>query len=271
VDAGCVSNDVCTTSPPTNTYKCHPRNYLDIAYGVANSGFIDNTTTDGFIAGKIFDGNGNVIVNDQLAIITYDDIMPLLEKRVAGEVSNCLRAYATDPVSGIGRYPWAAKLDVTGPEYGDDSNERFGRVPDTPFMNTQLSSIDPVTGSPTMGDTWTSACQINPTSGWWLNWKEHVFYALADAYKPGLATPPPACGSCLIVNPPNPGADKQAAVFVAGRQLAVSGGQPRASNSEKGNVSNYLEDENITTPPANEAFESRPIIQTFNDQVRVVP
>jgi len=59
--------------------------------------------------------------------ITYQDMMPLLERRVSREVLNCLTSYAS---ANNGRYPWAAPVtDVTTP-YSDVINTRFGRLPD---------------------------------------------------------------------------------------------------------------------------------------------
>ena len=57
----------------------------------------------------IRDAANNVIVNDRLLVITYQDLMPLLERRVAKEALNCLNLYAADPLNK-GRYPWASSM-----------------------------------------------------------------------------------------------------------------------------------------------------------------
>ncbi|WP_435628429.1 hypothetical protein [Candidatus Ferrigenium straubiae] len=231
------------------------RNYLDIANGIDNASFTDNTT-NGFIQGRIRDGNDNLIVNDQLLVITQDNIMQAAQKRVAAEVRQCLNEYASNSQNN-GRYPWAARLDSTNPvSYNDRSNRMFGRIPDTPFDSTKYDS------NYHMDDSWTGNCNINSNSGWWLNWKEMVFYGLADAYKPEWYWWwNPACPTCLSVNPPSATADKKFVVIVAGKKLS---GQSRSTNWDKGISSNYLEGRNANgaTP-----FEQSPVSATFNDTV----
>lgn len=234
-------------------------NYLDIGHGEDNAAFVDSTT-DGFISGIVLDASNNILVNDRVLAITANNLMPVLEQRVAGEVLICLTEYAAKP-QNQGRYPWAAPLNSGAPpSYSDTSGKRFGRVPDTPFDATRSDSGN------TMDDSWT-ACNINSISGWWPNWKEQVFYAVADAYKPDAS--PPSCGgteTCLVVTPPSAMANKQVAIVVAGRRLSgVAGGQPRLSDTEKGTITNYLEGENDTT--ADDIFTKLPSSTIFNDHV----
>lgn len=231
-----------------------PENYLDIALGEDNANFAD-ATTNGFIQGRIKDGNGNVILNDQLLIISQDNVMQAVQKRVAAEVRQCLNEYALPANGGVGRYPWAAKLDpAQPPNYGDTSGRRFGRVPDTPFNNTESDGAG-------MNDTWAGNCNINSGSGWWLNWKEMVFYGLADAYKPVSPISAPSCGTCLTVNPPSAAADKRFVVIVAGKTLAA---QSRSSVADKANPANYLEGAN--SAGASPFAQGAPSA-TFNDTV----
>lgn len=237
----------------------NPVNYLDIGYGEDNAAFMNNST-DGFINGIVRDAANNIIVNDQVLVITAGNLMPILEQRVAGEVLTCLTEYAAKP-QNQGHYPWAAPLNpLVVPSYTDTSGSRFGRIPDTPFAATKSDSGN------IMDDSWT-ACNINSSTGWWLNWKEHVFYAIADAYKPAATLP--SCGgteTCLVVNPPSTTANKRTAVFVAGRRLTgVAGGQPRMSNSDKGTIANYLEGENTTT--SDNIFSKTTTSAIFNDHV----
>ena len=259
---GCDANDVCTSSPPTNTRKCDPIEYLDIA-GEQNDFFDEEPVanrTDGFIQGEVRDASG-VIVNDRLLTITYQDLVPLLEKRVVGEVLACLKSYASLPANS-GRYPWAAQLGGPAPSYLGVADIRFGRVPDPPL-----------TVAPGMDPNWPSGCNINAGINWWLNWKELIFYGVADAYKPTSSTPPScASSSCLTVDPPSPFADRQVAVIAAGKRLAgIPGGQPRSSGTDKGIVSNYLEDNNATQPSippyTDDSFAATPTTATFNDVV----
>jgi len=240
--------------------ESNPENYLDIGNGEDNAAFTDSSSTDGFINGPILDAEGNAIVNDRLITITYQDLMPKLEKRVAGEVLKCLVDYAS---ANRGRYPWAADIGNSGNgDYVDISGHFFGRIPDTPFVPTSSDS------GGGMSSLWSTSCNIFSTSGWWLNWKEQVFYGLANAYKP---TNPPlspatnACdtsGACLVVNPPSATANKQVVVIVAGKRLSgVASGQPRASAGDKGNVTNYLESPN----QGGAAFSQGSPTSIFND------
>jgi hypothetical protein len=120
-----------------------------------------------------------------------------------------------------------------------------------------------------MKNGWTSPCNLN-FGTWWNNWRESVFYAVADAYKPQPIPPLPSCGPCLVVNLPSPAANKQAAVFVAGRRLpGVAGGQPRTSAANKGSIANYLENQNAT--PLDDVFERSKTTSTFNDTTSFTP
>jgi hypothetical protein len=257
--------DKTTPQDRSNAGINNPQNYLDTALGKDNANFTDGSSTNGFIQGRIKDNNGNTIVNDQLLVISQDNIMQAIQKRVAGEVKQCLNEYA---LQNHGRYPWAARVSTFSLSYSDTSNRLFGRVPDTPFDNTKIDSNN------YMGDQWGANCNINSSSGWWLNWKEMVFYGLADAYKPAssgwywngwfwiwTSPSPPSCPTCIAVNPPSATPDKQFVVLVAGKMLS---GQSRSSSYDKGTLSNYLE-----VPNANGAspFAQDLSSTTFNDTV----
>lgn len=290
----CTAQGICNV-PVTNAPKCHPANYLDTSGTEDNADFVDGSGTNGFIHGLIRDGNGNTIVNDRLLVVTYQDVMPQLEKRVAAETLRCLNDYAA---ANNGRYPWAAPVaDITG-TFDDVTNTLFGRIADRPLSRTQLGTVDPTT--PTIGPAlqtacntpapsascmspyWQPPCQL-PTDGtapsWWNNWKLQVFYAVADAFKPmitftqptpGTALPtgiplPTGCPSCLTVNPPSAVADKRIVVIMSGRRMpTVAGGQPRASGANQQNIVNYLEGGNGVLPTFTQLDQG----PTFNDLLR---
>jgi hypothetical protein len=237
------------SAPGVNTAS----NYLETALGEDNSSFTDGGT-NGFIQGPVR-AAGDVILNDRLLAITRDEIMAAIGVRVAREVLICLTEYG---LANQERYPWAAPLNSAfAPSYADVANARFGRVPDTLFIQTPATSA-------AMSDHWNGACNIASTSGWWYdnNWKEMVFFAVADAYKPVLAPMPPAvCGTCLKVFPPQTVASVRVAVAVAGPPLP---GQLRATNADKGNIANYLETENAN---GDDIFSSLPRSSTMNDSV----
>lgn len=241
-------------------------NYLDIATlgGIAhdNQNFADASSLDGFIQGsiKIYDPASNsysLILNDQLLVVTQDNLMPSLQKRVAAEVKLCLTEYANN---NHGRYPWAVPLtDLT---YQDTSNQLFGRIPDS--LNNSYTDSGNI-----MNFQWEPNCNthnnITPST-WWKNWREMVFYGLADAYKPMAGAPAPAANACataaacLSINPPSANADKQFIVIVAGKMLGAQSTRP----ANKSTLSNYLE-----APNGNAAspFAQSAVSATFNDSV----
>lgn len=189
----------------------------------------------------------NSTFNDSVLGITADQVFPIVEKRIAKEASNCLQDYAS---ANSGRYPWASPLNST--TNSDVSNTLFGRLPGTPFTNTKTDSIS------TMSDQWPSiSASCTSLINWWVNWKELVFYSVANPYQPANTTALPTCTTCLTVNPPSAAADKKAVVIVAGKSLS---GQVRATNANKALVTNYLEGNNATG-----GFEQSPRSATFND------
>ncbi len=241
-------------------------NYLDIATVGAiahdNQNFTDASSLDGFIQGgiKIYDAASNsysLILNDRLLVITQDNLMLSIQKRVAAEVKLCLAEYANN---NHGRYPWAVPLaDLT---YQDTTNQLFGRIPDN--LNKSYSDSGNI-----MNFQWEPSCNthnnITPST-WWKNWREMLFYGLADAYKPiaGAATPAvnacAATSACLSVNPPSATADKQFVVIIAGKMLGTQTNRP----ANKSTLSNYLEAPNSNgTPP----FAQSAVSATFNDTV----
>ena len=281
--ANCQATQVCSS---TATALCNPVNYLDTvgppvltvagATGSTedNANFSDGSNANGFINGDIFDASGNLIVNDRILTITYADLMPLLEKRVAKESLNCLNAYASVPQNG-GRYPWAAPV-ANWPSFADQTGTQYGRLPDGPFNATLLglggsvtNLICSLTPALCMFNGWPASCTLTQGT-WWNNWKELVLYGVAVAYQPAdslLGVPPSGgCGNCLTVDPPSGAANKRVAVIVAGKRLAVvGGGQPRASAADKSNPSNYAEDENNNAPAPANIYEQHPATPTFND------
>ncbi len=249
-------------------------NYLDVGNGEDNAAFTDGTT-DGFINGPVYDASRNVIVNDRALAITYFDLMPILERRVAKEVFNCLTSYASDPQNN-GRYPWPADMSASASgDYTASFDTLAGRVPDS-FDYTLLGVGGPVfsflcTLTPLlcMRSEWPNSCTIKPPATWWFNWKELALYGLADAYKPQFLGAAPSCGSCLTVNTPSSvQINKQFVVMVAGKQLsAVAGGQPRASVANKSTPANYVEGENDWTTGLADTFSQQAATTTFNDHL----
>ena len=225
-------------SRPTPTLATPPviTQYLELSNNDGDNTFISNGPSNAF--------------NDRPLIMTHNDLFRVVEKRVAGEVKQCLNSFAADnlPINGIGLYPWATpETDLT---FTDTTGTLFGRIPDTPFTNSESDNG-------TLSNSWDAApaCTIISGSGWWLNWKEMVFYGLANAY-----APIPSLGN-LTVNPPSLIADKKFVVIVSGKMLP---GQIRTSPADKSTLNNYLEaPNNVGVSP----FAQNKTSATFNDTV----
>lgn len=243
------SAGVCTSVPATLTAKCNPLNYLDIALGEDNADFIDNNTTrtsngNGFIQGPIT-VTGTLAVNDRIIAVTQDQIMSAVQKRIATEALICLKQYASTltPLSNRGRYPWPAPVCRQASSidnWSDHNSVSFGRIPDTNFDTTDDNN---------MASTWGSG-ECNIGFSWWADWKMHVFYAVADAYKPaptGNGGPCTTSSDCLQIQDRGGNViatGKQVSVIVAGRPLnTTTPAQVRGGNND-GYASNYLESSN---------------------------
>jgi type II secretory pathway pseudopilin PulG len=255
----CEQSGVCTGP---SSARCQASNYLDIVGPTVlsirgardstedNADFSDSDRDNGLIAGPVRDSNGNAVVNDILLAITYQDLMPLLQQRIAGEALKCLHDYAN---TGTGRYPWAAPVNADFREaLSDLRGERWGRLPQVLAATKDTNTA--------MNATWPADCPISmdvSKKAWWADWKDQVFFAVAPDYGPDAAAP--ACsGGCLTVNPPSTTADKRVVVLVAGRAFAT---QARGVGAPS---SNYLEASNAS---GGTRFERGPATSTFNDVV----
>jgi hypothetical protein len=128
-----------------------------------------------------------------------------------------------------------------------------------------------------MTTSFPAACSFSQGS-WWNNWKDMVFYGVAQPYQPGdplgtvlFPTPispgGPCAGNCLTVDPPSATADKRVVVIVAGKRLAaVAGGQPRTSGANKSDATNYVEGQNDGGATQN-IYTRQTTSTTFNDYV----
>jgi hypothetical protein len=165
-----------------------------------------------FISGNVNDPalSGSVKVNDQVVFITIDEVMPLIEARVARDAKQCLESYAK---VNAGSYPWAAPSSDMG--YTSTVNTRFGRLPAGIF----------------------SAANCNVNQAWWSNWQNFTFYTFPVSYQPGGAANCVAAGDCLTVN----GAGQYSALVLMGRNAI--GAQNHAIPT---NPNNFLDSTNAT-------------------------
>ena len=117
-----------------------PRNYLDTFNGFDNSVFNNgesDSDDDGFILGPVYDTNvSDIVVNDQIIIITADEVIAMAEKRVLAEYRDRIDEYRQSlwALPADYRYPWLnaydniADLDI----YDAQPGWTTGRVP---FLN----------------------------------------------------------------------------------------------------------------------------------------
>nr|MBL8412102.1 type II secretion system protein [Dechloromonas sp.] len=247
----------------TGAGQNNPDSYLDKSATEDNADFVDGAA-NGFVSGIVRDAQGRIIVNDTILPITYQDLMPLLEKQVASTVMNCLTAYAAydDGVSNnLGRYPWPASMATSASgNYDDTPGVLFGRIPDQMCASggdgPSEIACSPIVGTnPLMLSSWGSLAACTLTDNWFRdNWREQVFYAIADAYKPGTGTP--TCGTCLTVGSTP---SISLAVFVARQTIALQ------NRTNKAIIANYLEGENAS--PNDGIHEASPTSISFNDLV----
>jgi len=116
----------------TDPQKIDPRNYLDTFDGFDNSVFTNgqsDTNDDGFIMGPVFDSAQSMnVVNDQLIIVTADEVIAMAEKAVLAAYRDAINNYIDN--IGVEAYPWLddyATVDLT--LFDGDVGTRIGRVP----------------------------------------------------------------------------------------------------------------------------------------------
>lgn len=230
-----------------------PSNYLDATATEDNADFIDYDAANGFANGIVRDAQGRVLVNDTMLVVTYSDLMPLLERKVAATALDCLNryaAYSDGTYNNLGRYPWPVDMvNSAADHYEDVANTLFGRIPSI-MTNSNASAAN-------MLPVWGAIPECSITDPWFRdNWREQVFYAIANAYKPGATLP--ACGACLTIGTK---ANARVAVIMARRALSAASLAQRST--AKSVIGNYLEDGNATAYDG--VFEDKIASATFND------
>jgi hypothetical protein len=200
----------------TTTEQTTASNYLDFAGPPTIPTLRNNATTNGpFILGPVVDATGSPLVNDRLLVISAHDLMAVVEKRVAKEISTLLTSYFV----ANGYYPYPANhndpscLDVGPLGYltscsGDPSACR-GRLP-----MDDLSSV--------------------PVWLFYNHWGQVIHYA-ASTNK--LASIPTGClPSATLTVDGNP---VSGLIFTPGTPL---GGIVRNAPGQSIQLSDYLED-----------------------------
>lgn len=187
----------CTTTGSTIAASLCATNYLEGSNANLSTPTTPNTNYQTAAASTTF--------NDQVIIITRDQLFPAVEMRIAREAKACLDNYAA---SSANKYPWAASVTDTT-SYTSTYNTYFGRLSTTP-SNAASGSTDS-----SMSTVWPSSCTLF-TSSYWTSWRNLVFYQVANGYQPGGST---SCTpNCITIN--NSGA-YLAATLVARRAIGT--------------------------------------------------
>ncbi|HSD60486.1 MAG TPA: hypothetical protein VLC55_06485 [Burkholderiales bacterium] len=236
-------------------------NYLDndTLHGI-NNGTISTAANAviRFVVGIVKDGSDNKLVNDRVIVITKDEIFDAIMRRadfknsatnplllMAKKTAECLANYGKRNSAGPGdkRIPWPADVSLadfgTDSSYDDRSDRLYGRAPYS--VGSSDSDSDNLISPPYYQLLNTGAnCPLVSWSTyypWWTNWKDHLFYVVASAYRPEAGTSQ-ACPTCIAVN----GSGQYAGVVIfAGKRLST---QSRNSPTEKQCFTNYLDSQN---------------------------
>lgn len=261
-----------------------PSNYLETAYNEDNASFIDNQV-DGFISGEI-KLNDRVIVNDLILPVTNVQMQTVMQKRVLGEVMQAiLFHYCNGQLSVHNRnctsngtyYPAPAAINDAsclsnanlsqGNCFADEA-QLIGRIPVT-MTDPNNAANDQLIWEQVNVNAILRGTQVH---NWFQQngWREHILYARAPACDVNNSN---CTGTSFLTlnNSLTPTANTQSnnkhvVLISAGSALA---NQSRTTNTNKGVLSNYLEDENAN--PLDTVFSRLPRDNTHNDIATSIP
>lgn len=261
-------------------------NYLETAAGVDNSTVSTSADAiDTFIAGAKSDS-----FNDQLVYITRAEIWSAIKKRtdfkdhlraLARRATECTKLYGAHNSPLYDKVlPWASNVSLStssiptyavNSEYDDKVNIMSGRLSYRVNTSQSASGNDLDTfDSNKYIFTNSSYCAYTPEQQvWYDNWKDHLFYAVANSFKP-TAWWGSSCGTCLTING---GGNYAAVVIFAGEKLSAPSPNPSQSRNSAYDRSleiNYLEDPNrasIAADTGSGNYKAAATDSTFNDIV----
>lgn len=188
-----------------------PRNYLDNTAAEDNTDFVSDTL-NGFVEGDVFDA-GQLIVNDQIITITYEEVMDRVHERVAREISALLVEYRNQ----CGVFPDAAIFDPTQPSFDSVGGVSAGSLPIDNALPFNWGDACPAMGG--VAPVWPAELAWIQNEGWHaMTWYEKCGAAGAN---------------CINVD----ATQASVVLMFAERELP---GQARAGNTST-NVADYFE------------------------------
>ncbi|MFW2405695.1 MAG: hypothetical protein ACN4GT_13070 [Gammaproteobacteria bacterium] len=257
-------------------------NYNVAAYLDADGGIDNATVTNSPDAIDQFINGAEPGANDRILTITRRELEDAYFARsdagpaliaMATAVAECIADYGRKNPAGVTdtRLPWPAPVNLTDYRVNAEYNDSpvgilSGRVPDT-VNDSNTHTNNPITNVLVNCDsaavpTWTAT-----TALLWSQWKDHLFYAVSDSFKPDAPTPN-ACGGCLSVDGT---ATLAGIVLLAGRALDVLGQVRDASPLDpdtRDDIRNYLEGRNASNHPDTTGtadYETATASSSFND------
>jgi hypothetical protein len=268
--------------------------YLDTANGINNSTLVTPSSPANVADTSVFiAGTASSAFNDKLVYITRADIWNAIKKR--SDFNNYLRAMtrlAAECTATYGqnnnlsfwgdfRLPWASNVSLSGASvptyavnasYNDVSSGMYGRLSfkvDTSRGSTSNNISNSISDNGTNGAylfTNNSYCAYRLEQKiWYDNWKDQLFYAVANNFKPSASWFSTSCGTCLKIG----GANYAAVVILAGDKLSGLA-QVRSLATDKGSITNYLEPSNTVANTGNSTYQASPASSTFNDIVYAI-
>jgi len=267
-------------------------NYNAPAYLDSNTAHSINNASVSTVAStvsKFIQGENDGQVNDRMVFITRLDLWNAMLKRsdfvqrlkdMTRAVAGCLASYGRNNDNPDNySLPWPAPLSLSdyaiNDNYNDDDHTYAGRVPHQVYTSKNDSDND-MSGYRLMTSgnglncphfDATPSNELERLYPWWDNWKDHLFYALSEEYRPRTYDTGSCVGDCVWLR--NNGHRYAAIVLFAGSTLS---GQDRAStstnNTERGQLGKYLEGLNLSSYPnygGDNEYEAGNPTSSFND------
>ncbi|EDN71007.1 conserved hypothetical protein, membrane or secreted [Beggiatoa sp. PS] len=238
-------------------------NYLDSdsTANVNNADFsIDADTVNEFITTQ----DNSSPINDQIAYITREELWSYVRKRtdfmenmqtLTRTAAQCIANYPNSLVDR--RLPWAAPMNLLDysedSQYDDQSALLSGRLPD--IVKNSNTIINKANVNLKLMTECSSITSDDELSKLWQNWKDHLFYAVAEAHKPDADSSTPTCTTtnCLTVN-----GNLYAAVVMFANSPLPAGKQDNSQQvrdiADKADITNYLEQTNATNTGGNGTY-----------------